>query len=136
MEQTLGILKPDCLKRKLMGKVIQRLEEKGFLFVGGVIKHLSRVEAEGFYAVHKERPFFNDLIQFMTSGPVFVVQLKRDNAVEKLREVIGSTDPAQAVPGTIRREWAENIQNNLIHASDSRQTAVAEIDYFFSTEQV
>jgi nucleoside-diphosphate kinase len=129
--RTLGILKPDCVKRKLMGKVIQRLEEEGFTFVDGMIKQLSRDEAERFYAVHKERAFFPDLIDFMTSGPVFVMHLERENAVLKLREVIGTTDPVEAAPGTIRREWAENKQNNLIHASDSQQTAAIETDYFF-----
>jgi len=136
MERTLGILKPDCLQRKIMGKVINRLEEEGFTFINGMIKHLTRKEAEGFYAVHKDRPFFDDLIEFMTSGPVFIMLLECENAIAKLREVIGATDPAQAAQGTIRREWAESKQNNLIHASDSTENASFEIKYFFSDEGV
>ena len=132
-QRTLGILKPDCVKRKLMGKVIERLEAEGFTFVNGKIKHFSREEAEGFYAVHKERAFFPELIDFMTSGPAFVMHLERENAVLKLREVIGATDPEEAAPGTIRREWAENKQNNLIHASDSQETAGIEAEYFFGS---
>lgn len=136
MERTLGILKPDCLQRKFMGKVIYRLEEEGFTFINGMIKHLTRKEAEGFYAVHKDRSFFDDLVEFMTSDPVFIMLLERENAIVKLREVIGDTDPAQAAPGTIRREWAESKQNNLIHASDSTENASFEIKYFFSDEGV
>ncbi|KPK95614.1 nucleoside diphosphate kinase [bacterium SM23_31] len=134
MERTLGILKPDCLRRRLMGKVINRLEDEGFAFVNGMIKHLTQKEAEGFYYVHKDRSFFDDLVEFMTSGPVFIMLLERENAIAKLREVIGATDPAQAAPGTIRREWAESKQNNLIHASDSLENAKFEIKYFFSNK--
>jgi len=119
-----------------MGKVINRLEEEGFTFINGMIKYLTRKEAEGFYAVHKDRSFFDDLIEFMTSGPVFIMLLECENAIAKLREVIGATDPAQAAPGTIRREWAESKQNNLIHASDSTENASFEIKYFFSDEGV
>ena len=114
MERTLGILKPDCLLRKFMGKVINRLEEEGFTIANGMIKRLTRKEAEGFYYVHKDRAFFDDLVEFMTSGPVFIMLLERENAIAKLREVIGDTDPAQAASGTIRRELAESKQNNLI----------------------
>ena len=136
MERTLGILKPDCLLRKFMGKVINRLEEEGFTIANGMIKRLTRKEAEGFYYVHKDRAFFDDLVEFMTSGPVFIMLLERENAIAKLREVIGDTDPAQAASGTIRREWAESKQNNLIHASDSPENASFEIKYFFSDEGV
>lgn len=131
MEQTLGILKPDCMRRKQMGSVIQRLEEAGFSLVEGVIKYLTQDEAERFYAVHKERPFYNDLVEFMTSGKVFVMKLERDNAVGKLREVIGATDPAEAAPGTIRKDFAANKQNNAIHASDSPENAKIELSFFF-----
>lgn len=131
MQKTLGILKPDCLKRKLMGKMIQRLEEQEFTINNGFISRLTRDKAEGFYAVHKERHFFNDLIEFMTSGPVFIMQLERESAVIKLREVIGATDPAEASSGTIRGDWAESKQNNLIHASDSPENATIELNYFF-----
>ena len=136
MERTLGILKPDCLQRKIMGKVINRLEEEGFTIINGMISRLNRNEAEGFYAVHKDRPFFDDLVEFMTSGPVFIMLLECENAIAKLREVIGATDPAQAASGTIRSEWAESKQNNLIHASDSTENASFEIEYFFSDEGV
>ncbi|MFC1557247.1 nucleoside-diphosphate kinase [candidate division KSB1 bacterium] len=130
-QQTLGILKPDCLKKKLMGTVIKRLEEAGFDLLEGMIKRLSRSQAENFYTVHKERPWFSELIDFMTSGPVFVMKLERDNAVDRLREVIGATDPAEAASGTIRREFADNKQNNIIHASDSPENAKIELDFFF-----
>jgi len=113
MEYTLGILKPDCMRRRLMGAVIQRLEGAGFTLAGGMIRRLSRPEAEAFYAVHKKQPFFNDLVDFMTSGQVFVMKLGRENAVGKLREVIGATDPAEAAPRTIRRDFAESKQNNI-----------------------
>ena len=132
MNRTLAILKPDCLRRKLMGTIIQRLEQEGFEITGGTIKQLTKEEAERMYALYKELPFFNDLIEFMISGPVFVMLLERDNAIAKLREVMGSTNPAEAAPGTIRREYAENKQNNLIHGSDSKENALKEIAYFFS----
>jgi len=131
MDKTLGILKPDCMRRKLMATVILRLEQAGFVLAEGMIKKLNREEAEGFYAVHKERPFFNDLIDFMTSGPVFIMKLERENAVKTLRKVIGATDPAEADPGTIRKDFAENKQNNIIHASDSPENAEIELKYFF-----
>ena len=131
MTHTLGILKPDCIRRKLMGKVIQRLEEESFVIKEGMIKYLTKEEAEGFYAVHKERSFFSELVSFMTSGPVFVMLLERDNAIDKLREIIGNTDPALAEPGTVRREFAESKQNNVIHASDSPESARYEIGCFF-----
>ena len=131
MNQTLGILKPDCIKRKLMGAVIQRLEEAGFSIADGMIKRLSKDEAERFYAVHRERPFFNGLIEFMTSGPVFVMKLEREDAINKLREVIGATDPIEAAEGTIRRDFASSIQDNVIHASDSPENAEIELKFFF-----
>ncbi len=131
MSQTLGILKPDCVRRKLMGAVIQRLEEAGFTLSGGMIKSFSKEEAKGFYAVHRERPFFNDLIEFMTSGPVFVMKLEREDAINKLREVIGATDPAEAADGTIRKDFASSKQDNVIHASDSPENAEIELKYFF-----
>ena len=131
MEQTLGILKPDCMRRKLMGAVIQRLEDAGFSIIDGMIKRLTLAESKGFYAVHRERSFFNDLVEFISSGPVFIMKLERENAVEKLREVIGSTDPAEAAPGTIRKDFAESKQNNIIHASDSQENARMELEFFF-----
>jgi len=131
MERTLGILKPDCLRRKLMGKVIARLEEEGFDLLEGRIKKLTKEEAEEFYGIHKERPFFGELVEFMTSGPVFVMHLERENAVSKLREVIGNTDPALADEGTIRKMYAESKQNNVIHASDSIENGKIETSFFF-----
>ena len=131
MARTLGILKPDCIRRKLMGTVIKRLEEEGFTLMNGLYTQLTRDKAEGFYAVHKERPFFGDLIEFMTSGPVFVMHLEHENAVKHLRDVIGTTDPAEADPGSIRGQLAESKQNNMIHASDSDENASIEINYFF-----
>lgn len=132
MARTLGILKPDCIKRKLMGTVIKRLEEEGFTLMDGLYTQLAKEKAEGFYAVHKERPFFGELIEFMTSGPVFVMHLERENAVKHLRDVIGATDPAEADSGSVRGQFAESKQNNLIHASDSDENADIEIHYFFA----
>lgn len=131
MARTLGILKPDCIRRKLMGTVIKRLEEEGFTIIDVQFTRLSVEKAERFYAIHKERPFFGDLIEFMTSGPVFVMHLEHENAVGHLRDVIGATDPAEADPGTIRGQLAESKQNNLVHASDSDENANIEIHYFF-----
>ncbi|MCH7783367.1 nucleoside-diphosphate kinase [candidate division KSB1 bacterium] len=131
MARTLGILKPDCIRRKLMGTVIKRLEEEGFTIIDVRFTQLSVEKAERFYAIHKERPFFGDLIEFMTSGPVFVMHLEHENAVRHLRDVIGATDPAEADPGTIRGQLAESKQNNLVHASDSDENANIEIHYFF-----
>ena len=121
MQQTLGILKPDCLRRKLMGTVIARLEETGFTLADGKIRQMTKAEAEGFYAVHKERPFFGELIEFMISGPVFIMKLERENAVEYLREVIGNTDPADAAPGTIRKEY---VHVCLLHLWGGRVLAL------------
>jgi len=131
-ERTLGILKPDCLRRKLMGTIIHRLEQEGFEIIEGMIKWLTTEEAEGFYTVHYGQPFYENLIKFMTSGAVFVMLLERDNAIAKLREVMGSTDPAEAAPGTIRREYASDTRHNVIHGSDSLENAQKEIAYFFS----
>ena len=128
----LAILKPDCIKRKLAGKVLARLEDEKFTILAAKLVQLSKHAAEGFYAVHKNRPFFYDLVEFMTSGLCMHIILQRDNAVEKLREVIGATDPLEAAPGTVRKEYAENKQNNIIHASDSIENAQIEIAYFFS----
>ena len=129
--RTLAILKPDCIEKKIIGRVISRLENEGFEIVAGRVCKLTDKEAEGFYRVHQNKGFFRDLIKFMTSGKVIVLVLQRENAVEKLREVIGATDPAEAKEGTIRREFADNKQNNIIHASDSPENAKKEISFFF-----
>ena len=132
VEQTLSIIKPDATRRNLTGKIIAQLEAAGLRVVAQRRIRLTREEAEGFYAVHKERPFFDSLCSFMTSGPVVVQVLEGENAVEKNREVMGATDPAKAAPGTIRAEFAESIEANSAHGSDSPENAAIEIAYFFS----
>ncbi|RMD62009.1 MAG: nucleoside-diphosphate kinase [Alphaproteobacteria bacterium] len=132
LERTLSIIKPDATRRNLTGKIIARLEEAGLRIVAQRRIRLSRDQAEAFYAVHRERPFFDSLCTFMTSGPVVVQVLEGDNAVEKNREVMGATDPAQAAPGTIRAEFAESIEANSVHGSDSRENAAREIAFFFA----
>ena len=131
MERTLLIIKPDAVERKLIGHIISRLEKDGFNLLKMNMVHLSRQQAEDFYAVHKEKPFFDDLIEFMTSGRVVPLLLEKENAVADLRRLIGDTDPAKAVAGTIRREIAIDKQKNSIHASDSVENAKTEIAFFF-----
>ncbi len=131
-ERTLSIIKPDATRRNLTGKVNAKLEEAGLRIVAQKRVRLTREQAEGFYAVHKERPFFNDLCAFMTSGPVVVQVLEGENAVAKNRETMGATDPAKAAEGTIRKLFAENIEANSVHGSDSAENAAIEIAYFFS----
>lgn len=132
IEKTLTILKPDCVTRGLMGKVIQRLEEAEFRICAAKMVHLTSETAGSFYDVHREKFFFPELIEFMTSAPVLVMVLQRENAVVALRELIGATNPQEAIPGTVRRELAEDKQRNIIHASDSLENAKVEIQYFFS----
>jgi nucleoside-diphosphate kinase len=136
VERTLSILKPDATRRNLTGKINARLEEAGLRIVAQKRLKLSRAEAEGFYAVHKERPFFNDLCQFMTSGPVVVQVLEGENAVARNREVMGATDPKKAAKGTIRADFAESIEANSVHGSDSAENARTEIAYFFSAIEI
>ena len=131
-ERTLSIIKPDATRRNITGKVVAALEGAGLRVVAQRRVHLTRAQAEGFYAVHRERPFFDSLCSFMTSGPVVVQVLEGENAVEKNREVMGATDPAKAAPGTIRAEFAESIEANSAHGSDSPENAAIEIAYFFS----
>ena len=131
-ERTLSIIKPDGVRQGLVGKVVARLEQEGFTIVGLRMVHMTRRQAEGFYAVHRQRPFFGSLTEFMSSGPSVVMVLERENAIARLREVMGATDPAKADPGTIRREWATSIEQNVIHGSDSPESAAFEIPYFFS----
>ena len=130
-EQTLSIIKPDAVAKNVIGKIYTRFEENGLKIVQAKMAHLSKEEAEGFYAVHKERPFFNDLVTFMTSGPVMIQALEGDNAVLKNRELMGATNPQEAVPGTIRADFAESIDANAVHGSDSLENAKIEIEYFF-----
>ena len=136
MSKTLAILKPDCTKRGLTGKVMSHLEKENFIIICAKMVLMKREIAEGFYAVHKERNFFNELMDFMTSGRSLVMVLECENAVNKLREVIGATDPKEAVDGTIRKLYAANKQNNIIHASDSEENAEKEIDFFFSAKEI
>lgn len=131
-ERTLSIIKPDATRRNLTGKINARFEEKGLRIVAQKRLSLSRAQAEQFYAVHKARPFFNSLCDFMTSGPVVVQVLEGDNAVARNREIMGATDPAKAAAGTIRKDFAESIEANSVHGSDSPENAAIEIAFFFS----
>ena len=135
-ERTLSIIKPDATRRNLTGAINQRLEEAGLRIVAQKRLHLTKAQAEGFYAVHRERPFFNDLVSFMTSGPVVVQVLEGESAVTRNREVMGATDPAKADAGTIRKDFAENIEANSVHGSDSPENAAIEIAYFFGQVEI
>ncbi|MGH8217469.1 MAG: nucleoside-diphosphate kinase [Steroidobacteraceae bacterium] len=136
LERTLSIVKPDGVSRNLIGAVYRRFEQAGFSIVASRMLHLSVREAEGFYAVHRERPFFRDLVRYMSSGPVVVQVLEGENAIAKNREIMGATDPKKAAQGTIRAEFAESIERNVVHGSDSPETAAFEIGYFFAATQV
>jgi len=136
IERTFSIIKPDATRRNLTGKVNAKLEEAGLRIVAQRRALLTRAQAEGFYAVHKERPFFNDLCTFMTSGPVVLQVLEGENAVARNREVMGATNPANADEGTIRKEFAESIEANSVHGSDSQENAAIEIAYFFSQIEI
>ncbi len=131
-ERTLSIIKPDAVAKNVIGKIYQRFEDKGLKIVAAKMKHLSQSEAEGFYAVHKERPFFRDLVEFMTSGPVMIQVLEGEGAILKNREIMGATNPKEAKAGTIRADFAESIDANAVHGSDAPETAAGEIAYFFS----
>lgn len=135
-ERTLSIIKPDATRRNLTGKIIDRLETSGLRIVAQKRLWLSQKQAEGFYAVHKERPFFHDLVKFMTSGPVVVQVLEGADAVAKYREVMGATDPKKANPGTIRKDFAESIEANSVHGSDSPENAAIEIKFFFADTEI
>ncbi|GAB4576339.1 MAG: nucleoside-diphosphate kinase [Rhodothalassiaceae bacterium] len=132
IERTLSILKPDATRRNLTGRINAMLEEAGLRIVAQKRLHLTRAQAEGFYAVHRERPFFKDLVEFMTSGPVVVQVLEGENAVARNREVMGATNPANAEEGTIRKTFAESIEANSVHGSDSSENAAIEIAFFFA----
>jgi len=131
IERTLSIIKPDGVGRNLLGEILQRFEKVGLRVVAARMIQLSQKEAEGFYAVHRERPFFKDLVKFMTSGPVMVQVLEGEGAIAKNREVMGATDPKKAAPGTIRADLAHSIDENVVHGSDAPDTAAWEIAYFF-----
>ena len=136
VERTLSIIKPDAVAKNAVGEILARFEKAGLKIVAARMAWLSRAEAEGFYAVHKERPFFRDLVEFMTSGPVMIQVLEGDNAIAKNRELMGATDPKKAAKGTIRADFAESIDANAVHGSDGRETAKTEIAYFFPASEV
>lgn len=133
-EQTLSIIKPDGVQKNLIGEIYRRFESAGLEIVAARMLHLDRDQAEAFYAVHKERPFYNDLVEYMTSGPVMVQVLQGDGAIEKNRSLMGATNPAEAEAGTIRADYAASIEENVVHGSDGPETAAAEIEFFFGKE--
>ncbi|MED5565619.1 MAG: nucleoside-diphosphate kinase [Pseudomonadota bacterium] len=135
-ERTFSIIKPDATARNLTGQIIARFEEAGLRIVASKRIHMTREQAEGFYAVHKERPFFKDLVSFMISGPVVVQVLEGDNAIARNREIMGATNPADADAGTIRRDFAESIEANSVHGSDAPETAAEEIKFFFTDSEI
>ncbi|MCL6566572.1 MAG: nucleoside-diphosphate kinase [Acidobacteriia bacterium] len=136
VERTLAIIKPDAVRRNLTGEILSRIHRAGLQIVAIKSLRLSRAEAEGFYAVHRERPFFQDLTEFMSSGKVIVMVLEGENAILRWRDLMGATDPAKAAPGTIRREFGTSIQNNCTHGSDAPETAAFEVSYFFAAYEL
>jgi len=134
--KTLAILKPDCVKKNLIGKVVTLIQNAGFKISAMKMVKLTPDAAKGFYEVHKDRPFFNDLISYMTSGPCVPIALEKENAVEDFRRLIGATDPAKAAEGTIRKLYADSIQENIVHGSDSNENAAIEISHFFSRKEL
>lgn len=132
MERTLSIIKPDGVGKRIIGRVIGRFEEEGMSIVAMKMLHMTRAQAEGFYAVHRDMPFFSSLVEFMTSGPVVVMVLQGNNVIQRNRKIMGATDPAKADAGTIRAEFASDIEKNIVHGSDAQDTALNEISYFFS----
>ena len=136
MEYTLSIIKPDAVEKNLIGAVIQEITGAGFEIVAMKMMHLSKKQAEGFYEVHRERPFFGELTDFMSSGPCVAMVLKGEDVIVKYRELMGATDPAEARDGTIRAKWADNKQNNIVHGSDAPETAAFEIGYFFGKMEI
>ncbi|TBR08927.1 MAG: nucleoside-diphosphate kinase [Rugosibacter sp.] len=136
VERTLSIIKPDAVAKNVIGEIYSRFEKNGLRVIAARMHHLSRQEAEGFYAVHKARPFFNDLVSFMISGPVMVQALEGENAVLNHRQLMGATDPKKAEPGTIRADFADSIDANAVHGSDAAETAAVEIAYFFPAMSV
>lgn len=136
LERTLSILKPDAVAKNAIGQILSRFEGAGLKIIGAKLVQLSTAEAEGFYAVHRGRPFFNDLVKFMTSGPVFVQVLEGEGAIGKNRDLMGATDPKKAAPGTIRADFAQSIDANAVHGSDAPETAAVEIAYFFASSEL
>lgn len=136
IERTISIIKPDAVAKNVIGEIYSRFEKAGLKIVAAKMAHLSREQAEGFYAVHKERPFFNDLVSFMISGPVMIQVLEGENAITTNRDVMGATNPKDAAPGTIRADFAVSIDENAVHGSDSSETAAQEIAYFFQPHEL
>ncbi|RUO18280.1 nucleoside-diphosphate kinase [Aliidiomarina haloalkalitolerans] len=136
LERTLSIIKPDAVAKNVIGAIVNRFETAGLRIVGQKMMHLSKEQAEGFYAEHKERPFFAALVEFMTSGPIVVMALEGEDAVRKNREIMGATNPQEAAAGTLRADFAETIDENAVHGSDAVESAAREIAYFFSDEEV
>ena len=136
VERTLSIIKPDAVAKNVIGEIYSRFERVGLRIAAAKMKHLTREEAEGFYAVHKERPFFADLVKFMISGPVMIQVLEGDGAIAKNRELMGATNPKDAAPGTIRADFADSIDANAVHGSDGPETAAQEISYFFGSNEL
>lgn len=136
VERTLSIIKPDAVADNLIGEILMRFEKAGLKIIAARMAHLSKADAEGFYAVHKERPFFDELVAFMTSGPVMIQVLEGEHAIRKNRELMGATHPAEAAPGSIRADFARSLQENAVHGSDAPETAAVEVAYFFSAEDV
>lgn len=136
MERTLSIVKPDGVRQSVLGEVIRRFQEAGIRIAAIKMIHMSKREAEGFYAVHKERPFFGSLTEFMSSGPCVVMVLEGENVIRKNRELMGATNPADAAPGTIRKDFAANVEQNVVHGSDAPETAAVEISYFFNALEI
>jgi nucleoside-diphosphate kinase len=135
-ERTLSIIKPDGVQKRILGEVITRLEKSGLRVAAAKMRLLTKPEAEGFYAVHRDRPFFSSLVEFMCSSPVFIMVLEGDQAILRNREIMGATDPAKAAPGTIRSDFGTNVEKNAVHGSDSLDTARWEIAYFFSPTEI
>lgn len=136
VERTLSIIKPDAVARNRIGEIYARFEKAGLRILAAKMLHLNREQAEGFYAVHRERPFFRDLVRFMTSGPIMVQVLEGENAIARNREIMGATDPKKAAPGTIRADFATNVEENAVHGSDGPDTARTEIAYFFRDDEL
>jgi nucleoside-diphosphate kinase len=136
VERTLSIIKPDAVAKSVIGPIYERFEKAGLRIVAARMTHLTRAEAEGFYAVHRARPFFKDLVDFMTTGPVMIQVLEGENAVARHRDLMGATDPKKAAPGTIRADFAKSIDENAVHGSDSAENAITEIAYFFRATEI
>jgi nucleoside-diphosphate kinase len=136
LQRTLSIIKPDGVEKNLIGEIYRRFEQAGLTIVAAKMMHLDRRQAEGFYAVHSERPFFNDLVSYMISGPVIVQALEGEDAIAKHRELMGATNPADAAPGTIRADFAASIEENVVHGSDAPETAANEIGFFFAESKI